>query len=63
MNSRPPEFDGMDWGVTDQRLAALARRRARIAYRFELAILCLFAVSAALSAPMFIYNIMLGLLR
>jgi len=47
---RPPEFEGVDWGISDQRLAAHARRIRKVALRFEIAIFAAGALVLAAAA-------------
>ncbi len=49
-----------DWGIEDQRLAAMNRRVGRWALRAELAILAGAAMIGAIAAPVLVKNVILG---
>ena len=62
MSARPPEFEGVDWGVIDQRLAARRRRIAKIAFRFEFAILCFGALALLTALPSAVKSLLIVVL-
>ena len=60
-SARPPEFERVDWGIIDQRLAARRRKVERWAARAEYAIMAAFAVWLVIAAPAFFKSLFVGL--